>query len=108
MADLAMGSGGNGVAFLMSGALVYGTVAAACSSPQTAEINAHRRSSTLMKWVHLGQAQAFLFVVIAAMIDKKHALPILAGGGLAMGIMYGSYFHAKKAGLASVEPGTED
>ncbi len=102
------GGSSSGIAFIVSAGIVYEIVAAACSSPQTAEINADKRADTLMKWVHLGMAQSLLFIVIAAVVDRKHALPIMAGGIMAGGIMYASYGHAKKAGLASCEPGTED
>lgn len=108
MADVAtaMKSEG-GVAFLVSAGIVYEIIAAACSSPQTAEINAHSRADTLMKWVHLGIVQSALFVCAAAYLDKKHRIQILAGGGVAMALMYGQYVHARSAGLASTEPGTE-
>lgn len=99
--------GENGVAFLVSAGLVYEAIAAACSSPQTMEINAHARAGTLMKWVHLGVGQAALFVLLAAWVDKKHRFAILAGGGLAAALMYGQYVHAKQSGLKSCEPGTE-
>lgn len=108
MADMANAmSGENGVAFLVSAGLVYEAIAAACSSPQTMEINAKARGGTLMKWVHLGVAQAALFVLLAAYVDKRHRIAILAGGGLAAALMYGQYVHAKTAGMASCEPGTE-
>lgn len=97
-----------GVPFLVAAGIVYEIIAAACSSPQTAEINADKRASTLMKWVHLGIAQSVVFIAIAAAVDPKHAKPIVAGGVLAGGIMYASYAHAMSAGLASKEPGTED
>ena len=45
--------------------------------------------------------------LVAAMIDPKRAGAIIAGGFLAGVVMYGCYAHAKKAGLASSEPGTE-
>jgi hypothetical protein len=97
----------SGVAFLVASGIVYEIIAAACSSPQTAEINAAKRAETLMKWVYIGLVQAALFIVIAAWIDPKHAGPIVAGGLLAAGIMYASYTHAKSAGLACSEQGTE-
>ena len=103
----ALGSGSDGVAFLVSAGIVYEIIAAACSSPQTTEINAKSRSETLMKWVYLGIGQSAVFVLAAAMIDKKHSAPILAGGTLAAIIMYVSYIHAKSAGLRSEAPGTE-
>ena len=100
--------GGGGVAFLVSAGIVYEIIAAACSSPQTTEINAASRAGTLMKWVHLGIVQAFVFVVIAALLDAKRAPQIVGGGLLAMGLMYGQYVHARNAGLRSGAPGTED
>jgi uncharacterized membrane protein len=99
--------GGDGVAFLVSAGLVYEAIAAACSSPQTMEINAKARAGTLMKWVHLGVAQAVMFVLLAAWVDKRHRTAILAGGGLAAALMYGQYAHAKQSGLKSSAPGTE-
>lgn len=109
MADVGAAiSSGNGVAFLVSAGLVYEAIAAACSSPQTMEINAKARAGTLMKWVNLGVGQAALFVIIAAMVDSKHRLAILSGGGLAATLMYCQYAHAKKSGLRSQEPGTEE
>ena len=97
----------NGISFLVAAGIVYEIVAACCSSPQTAQINAATRAGTLMKWVNLGLVQAGFFVAAAAACDRKHAGPILAGGGLAGGVMYLQYAHAISAGLASCEPGTE-
>ena len=102
-----LGGGSDGIAFLVSAGIVYEIIAAACSSPQTTEINAKARSGTLMKWVHLGIGQAAVFVVAAAVIDKRHSAAILGGGVLAAVLMYGQYVHAKSAGLRSAEPGTE-
>lgn len=108
MADVATAmKSGDGVAFLVSAGIVYEIIAAACSSPQTAEINARSRSGTLMKWVHIGIVQAAAFVVVAAALDKPHRGAILTGGALAMGLMYGQYRHALSAGLSSGGPGTE-
>lgn len=98
---------GNGVPFLVSAGIVYEIIAAACSSPQTTEINADTRAPTLMKWVHIGLIQSALFVGVAAWIDKDDAVPIIAGGATAAAIMYGSYWHAREAGTKSTEPGTE-
>ena len=107
MADISLTSNGDGIAFLVAGGLVYEAIAAACSSPQTMEINAKARESTLMKWVHLGVLQAVAFVLIAAYVDKPHRTAILAGGGTAALAMYGQYLHARSSGLASSAPGTE-
>jgi hypothetical protein len=105
--DFSSTGSSSGVAFLVSAGIVYEIIAAACSSPQTTEINAATRADTLMKWVNIGLVQAAGFVVIASMLDRRHAAPILAGGFLAGGLMYGQYVHAKKAGLESQLPGTE-
>jgi hypothetical protein len=108
MADVtAMTQSENGIAFLVSAGIVYEIIAAACSSPQTTEINASSRADTLMKWVHLGLIQSAVLVGIAACLDRKHSKAIIGGGLLAGASMYGQYIHAKKAGLKSNEPGTE-
>ena len=91
-----------GVPFMVGAGLVYEIIAAACSSPQTAEINASSRSETLMKWVHVGLVQSAGFIIVASLVDRKHAPAIIAGGASAAAIMYGSYLHA-----SSDEPGTE-
>jgi hypothetical protein len=109
MADFASpGSNSDGIAFLVSAGIVYEIIAAACSSPQTAEINAAKRSATLMKWVRIGMWQAAAFVVIAAWIDARHRAAILAGGATAGALMWLQYQHANQAGLAAADqPGTE-
>jgi hypothetical protein len=107
MAIEKLASEGSGTAFLVSAGIVYEIIAAACSSPQTTEINAKARSTTLMKWVHLGAAQAVLFVGAAAYFDRAHRAEILAGGATALALMYAQYVHANAAGLKSQKPGTE-
>lgn len=101
------GGGGSGVAFLIAAGIVYEIVAACCSSPQTTEINAKSRASTLMKWVNLGIIQAAGFVLVAAAYDQDNCWAIIMGGGLAGGLLYGQYYYARQAGLASNEAGTE-
>jgi hypothetical protein len=94
------------VTFMVAAGLVYEIIAAACSSPQTTEINASARSETLMKWVLVGMAQAAVFVLIATMLDKDK-WPSLLGGGMAGIMMWMSYAHAKSAGLKNGGPPTE-
>src|SRR5208282_1618569 len=106
MADFSLIGSDTAVTFMVAAGLVYEIIAAACSSPQTTEINAGTRADTLMKWVIIGMVQAFIFVAIAAMMDKDH-WPAMLGGGLAGAMMWVSYAHAKSAGLASSKPGTE-
>lgn len=107
MADVTTVNSSSGVAFLVAAGIMYEIIAAACSSPQTAEINAAKRSETLMKWVKIGIVQGIFFIVIAAAIDRKKALPILAGGALAGGLMGACYYHANVAGLRNGGEGTE-
>ena len=102
-----MGEGQHGLAFLVSAGIVYEIIAAACSSPQTTEINAATRADTLMKWVHIGLAQSAVFVFAAAAMDKHNRVPIIAGGVTAGALMYAQYVHARKAGLESGAPATE-
>ena len=56
MPDSAAAFAGDGVAFLVSYEVVCAIIAKACSSPQTAELNASKRAGTLMKWVWVGVA----------------------------------------------------
>lgn len=94
------------VTFMVSAGLVYEIIAAACSSPQTTEINAAARSDTLMKWVKIGLAQAAVFVAIAAFLDRKR-WPAILGGTLAGGLMWFQYTHARASGLRNGGPTTE-
>jgi len=107
MAVEGLGSGTSGIAFLVSAGVMYEIIAAACSSPQTTELNAAKRAGTLMKWVNIGVAQGVVFVALAAWVDKRNRKPILAGGGTAAVLLYAQYAHAKQAGLANPGPGTE-
>lgn len=107
MAVEGLGGGSDGIAFLVSAGVVYEIIAAACSSPQTTELNAHARADTLMKWVKLGLVQGLGFVAAAAYFDRTHAKAILSGGGIAAALLVMQYNHAKEAGLASGAPSTE-
>ena len=106
MADSALIGSSEAVTFMVSAGLVYEIIAAACSSPQTTEINAGVRADTLMKWVKIGLAQAALFVLIATCMDSKR-WPALLGGSLAGVLMWAQYVHARNAGLKESGPGTE-
>lgn len=106
MADFSAMNEGDAVAFLVAAGLVMECIAASCSSPQTAEINASSRQQTLMKWVHLGMAESAVLIGVAALVTKRPA-PIIWGGVFAAGTMYAQYRHALKAGLKSNAPGTE-
>lgn len=97
----------NGIAFIVAAGIVYEIIAACCSSPQTTEINAATRADTLMKWVNLGVLQAAGFIVIAAVLDKRHCWSIASGGALAGILMYWQYVHARNSGLSDGLPETE-
>lgn len=95
---------------LTSALLIYAAIAAACSSPQTAELNADRRAGTLWKWVKLGLAQGVVIVAVATWVAKQSgekAWPVITGAGLAAGMMLWSYKYALESGQASGQPGTE-
>lgn len=97
----------SGLAFLLSAGIVAEFIAKDVSSPQTAEINIRKRESTLMKWVHVGQAEAVFFVGIAALIDKGNRAPIIWGGLLSMIVTECMYQYARMSGLRNGGPETE-
>src|SRR5579872_5724873 len=113
MADIGAGiSAGDGVAFLVSYGIVAEIIAKACSSPQTAVLNADKRAKTLMKWVNIGIAESVAVILVAAWIDSKvpgpnHTAAIIGGGVMAIIVTYGEYAYAKNAGLSNGGPGTE-
>lgn len=94
------------VRFMVAAGLVFEIIAAFCSSPQTAELNAKARSETLMKWVVLGLGTSVLFVYIASG-PLKGGRPAIYGGALAGAILGAAYAYANKSGLRSSAPGTE-
>jgi hypothetical protein len=107
MADMgALGNGNRSVEFMVAAGLVFEVIAAACSSPQTTELNASARAETLMKWVMIGMAMSAVFVLIAAGMSREKWPPLL-GGGLAGAMMWMAYSHAKAAGLKNGGPTTE-
>ena len=78
------------------------------SSPQTTEINAKHRVSTLMKWVNIAAAESLSIVLIlAAAAPRGHKKWPFLGGMLALGVTYGQYVYAKACGVKSQEPVTE-
>lgn len=107
MAVEGLGGDGRGVAFLVSAGVMYEIIAAACSSPQTTELNANARAETLMKWVHIGVGQGLLFCALAAIYEPKDAVPIALGGLLAAILLYLQYVYARNSGLNNPGPPTE-
>lgn len=107
MADMAaLGRGSWAIEFMVAAGLVFEIIAAACSSPQTTEINASTRADTLMKWVLIGMAMSAVFIAIAAAMSKDKWPPVM-GGGLAGGMLWMAYAHAKSSGLKNGGPSTE-
>jgi hypothetical protein len=88
-----------GIAFLIGAASVAEFIAKDVSSPQTVHLNAKKRAPTLMRWVHIGMAEAAFFLIIAAVIDKKHAKAFVAGGVLEMIVTEGQYLWARNLGM---------
>jgi hypothetical protein len=103
-------NGSTAVTLGVFGALTYDVIAAACSSPQTTEINAGARADTLMKWVYVGIAQAALFTAIGATAEKaqgRSPWPPIIGFTLAATLMWASYAYAKRVGLENGGATTE-
>ena len=93
---IAHNTGSDGVLFGVSAALVFQIFSATNSSPQTTELFAKERSSTLMKWVRRGLVTSIGFVAIMAWRTKS-LWPIF-GGGAAGASMYWMYHIANRDG----------
>jgi hypothetical protein len=104
---LSLGSGNNGVAFVVAAGVVWECIAFACSSPQTAELNIKTRGETLMKWVHLGQGLSAVTIAIGAAVEPKTRKAIIAGGVFAMASAEGFYLYAADSGMRKPGPPTE-
>jgi len=77
------------------------------SSPQTTEINVHKRQESLMYWVCIGSVVAVGGGAIATAVSKK-IWPLIATSSVALG-MYLMYVHAKQRGLKRLDQeGTEN
>ena len=98
-----------GLAFLGGAMAVADLTAKACSSPQTQHMNAKAgRAETSQQWVNIGLLEGAAFVGIAAVIDPRNRKAFLAGAALEIAITWFEYRYATQAGLASMEPPTED
>lgn len=75
------------------------------SSPQTTELNAGKRTPSLMYWVTIGAGVAVGGGVIATVVSGKPA-PLIATVGVALG-MYLLYRHASARGLSQPDQSTE-
>jgi hypothetical protein len=97
-----------GIAFLVAAGSMAEFIAKACSSPQTTELNADSRAPTLMKWVNLGVAEGIVMTGVAFYLSPEVGGAFIMGAGLELAITYAEYLHARRAGLASSAPGTEE
>ena len=88
--------GSPGLQFGVYAALGYDVMSATNSSPQTTELFASDRSSTLMKWVHIGAIQGIALGLIGTWLEKSW-WPLI-GTTAALGIMYAEYRHADASG----------
>jgi hypothetical protein len=105
------GIGSPAVTMAVYAALVYDVISATNSSPQTTEINARKRADTLMKWVHIGLAQAAIFAVMGIALEIKSGhpgWPPALGSGMAAGMLYVQYVHARNSGVRNPGPETEE
>jgi uncharacterized membrane protein len=105
------GMGTPAVTMAVFAALVYDVISATNSSPQTTEINAAKRADTLMKWVHVGLAQAAIFAVLGIALEGKAGRPMwppALGAGLAGGMLYVQYLHARNSGINNPGSPTEE
>jgi membrane protein required for beta-lactamase induction len=105
------GIGTPAVTMAVYAALVYDVISATNSSPQTTEINARKRAETLMKWVHVGLAQAAIFAVLGIALEvKAHrpAWPPALGSGMAASMLYVQYVYARNSGISKPGPETEE
>lgn len=85
--------------------MVYQLVGSNMSSPQTAELNAPKRASTIDKWVNLTVVEAVAWIVFLAWLD--HSWWWVVGGMLALSGMWVKYKYAITSGLRNGGPATE-
>lgn len=99
------GLGGSpGVQFGVYAALGYDVMSATNSSPQTTELFASDRSSTLMKWVKIGAIQGVALGLFGSWLEKS-PWPFI-GCSVALGIMWAEYLHADASGKDIAPPAT--
>lgn len=103
---LERGVGSSAISVAVAAELVFAIIAAFCSSPQTAHLNAKDRAGTLMLWVSLGTGAAILFTAVLVILDSRRWPPLL-GAGMALAVMWCAYKYAIRWGLQSNEPPTE-
>lgn len=89
-------------------ALIFDIFSSICSSPQTTQLFAMERAATLWRWVRIGAVLSLIFIALGAWMAQKegkdYRAPI-AGGLVALSIMYFLYLNALKKGGGKV-PGS--
>lgn len=75
------------------------------SSPQTTQINAHKRADSLMYWVAIGWVVAVGGGLTASVVSRK-IWPLVATASVATALWL-LYVHAKRKGLAEHGEPTE-
>jgi hypothetical protein len=93
-------------------ALVFDIFSSLCSSPQTTQLFASERASTLWPWVRMGAIVSVVFVGLGVWMqsrgeNKRDAWGPLIGGMLALGLMFVLYSVALKKGGGS-KPGSSN
>lgn len=86
-------------------ALIFDVFSSTNSSPQTTELFASERATSLWRWVKIGAVVSVAFIALAVYIewrdkdtDKDSWKGPLIGGVVALGIMMAMYAHALKMG----------
>lgn len=95
-------------------ALIFDVFSSTNSSPQTTELFAGERASSLWRWVTIGAIVSVLFIGLAAWIeyrdkdtDKMSWIGPIIGGMIALILMVGMYAHALKMGGGSRPTGRQ-
>jgi hypothetical protein len=91
------------VAFGVYADLAYNAFSATNSSPQTTELFAADRETTLWKYVRMGDVQVVALGAFGAFLDRS-PWPLIGVGSVAV-VMHLMYRHALTAGKGQPPPG---
>lgn len=82
-------------------ALILDVFSSTNSSPQTTELFASERAASLWRWVKMGAVVSLVFIALGAYTahrEGKNYLAPIAGGMVALGLMWFMYSHALTKG----------